>query len=403
MTNLEALRRNAGIEPYCAAVRDFNRFYTRMIGLLQAGYLETPYSLTEARVIFELARSECPGDADAAALRGSLDLDAGYLSRILARFDAAGLITRERSQADGRRHTISLTEAGLKAATLLNERADVQVKRLLAAVTDADKARLTAAMAEIRQIIGRSQVRQAGMVVLRPPRPGELGWVIQRNGAIYAEEYGWDETYEALVARIVADYAASHDPRREAAWIAEVDGAPAGCVFCVRDTDNTANTLGAADTAGTGSTAGTGNAGTGNAGTGNAGTGNAGTGNAGTGNAGTGNAGTGSTGDTRETPDTGDTANTARLRLLLVEPRARGMGIGARLVAECVSFARQAGYTDLVLWTNDVLAAARRIYEQAGFQLVESEPHRSFGHDLVGQTWRLPLARAHRGTAAACY
>ncbi|HUK71720.1 MAG TPA: helix-turn-helix domain-containing GNAT family N-acetyltransferase [Streptosporangiaceae bacterium] len=364
MTNPEVMRRNAGIEQYTAAVRDFNRFYTRMIGLLQAGYLETPYSLTEARVIFELARSKGPGDADAAALRGSLEIDAGYLSRILARFDADGLITRERSRADGRRHTISLTDAGLKAATLLNERADVQVKRLLAAVTDEDKARLTTAMAEIRQIIDRPQARQAGMVVLRPLRPGELGWVIQRNGAIYAEEYRWDESYEALVARIVADYAASHDPRREAAWIAEVDGAPAGCVFCVRDSDNTANALGAADTAGTGSTAGT--------------------------------------GDTRETPGAGDIANTARLRLLLVEPRARGMGIGARLVAECVSFAEQAGYTDLVLWTNDVLAAARRIYEKAGFQLVESEPHRSFGHDLVGQTWRLPLAHARRGTPAAC-
>jgi DNA-binding MarR family transcriptional regulator/GNAT superfamily N-acetyltransferase len=327
VTNVQALSADARIERCSAAVRDFNRFYTRVIGLLQAGYLQTAYSLTEARVIFELAQCEAlRRGADAAALRGSLDLDAGYLSRILARFDADGLITRARSRADGRRHTISLTDAGREAAALLNERADAQVKRLLTAVTDAEKARLTTAMAQIRQIIDRSQASRPGIVILRPPRPGELGWVIQRNGAIYAEEYGWDETYEALVARIVADYATSHDPRREAAWIAEVDGAPAGCVFCVRDSGDTAGTA------------------------------------------------------------------TARLRLLLVEPRARGMGIGARLVAECASFAKQAGYTDLVLWTNDVLVQARRIYEKAGFRLVKSERHRSFGHDLVGQTWHLPLA-----------
>ncbi len=328
MISTPAVSGERGIERHSAAVREFNRFYTGVIGLLRGGYLQTPYSLTEARVIFELAQSGRPAasaGAAAAALRRSLDLDAGYLSRILARFDADGLISRERSPSDGRRHTISLTAAGREAFRLLNERAEAQIGQLLATVDEPDRERLTSAMAEIRRIIDGSRDRpaRAGLVVLRPPRAGELGWVVQRNGAIYAAEYGWDETYEALVARIVADYAASHDPRRESAWIAEVDGEPAGCVFCVSET--------------------------------------------------------------------GTEASRARLRLLLVEPRARGMGIGARLVAEVISFAKQAGYTELVLWTNDVLVQARRIYEKAGFTLVESVPHHSFGHDLVGQTWRLPL------------
>jgi DNA-binding MarR family transcriptional regulator/GNAT superfamily N-acetyltransferase len=316
------------IERHSAAVREFNRYYTGVIGLLESGYLQTPYSLTEARVIFELAQSGGPAaDAaagtgvDAAALCRSLGLDAGYLSRILARFDADGLIARERSAADGRRQAVTLTAAGRQAFLLLNERADTQIAQLLAAVTAADRERLTAAMAEVRRILdGSPRQPAASLIVLRPPRPGDLGWVIQRNGAIYAAEYGWDRTYEALVARIVADYAASHDPRREAAWIAELDGQPAGCVFCVKESEHT-----------------------------------------------------------------------ARLRLLLVEPDARGGGIGARLVDECIRFARQAGYTELILWTNDVLSAARRIYEKAGFELVSSAPQHSFGHDLVSQDWRLPL------------
>jgi DNA-binding MarR family transcriptional regulator/GNAT superfamily N-acetyltransferase len=319
-------RHDPGGERHSAAVREFNRYYTGVIGLLDAGYLQTPYSLTEARVIFELAqhRAAAAGMAamDAAALCRSLGLDSGYLSRILARFDADGLITRERSPADGRRQAVTLTAAGQQAYRLLNERADAQITHLLAAVAAPDRERLTAAMAEVRRILGGSPHQQArpGMVVLRPPRPGDLGWVVQRNGALYAAEYGWDDTYEALVARIVADYAASHDPRREAAWIAELGGEPAGCVLCVQDSEHT-----------------------------------------------------------------------ARLRLLLVEPHARGAGIGARLVAECVRFATQAGYAELVLWTNDILVAARRIYEKAGFTLVDAAPHHSFGHDLVGQNWRLPL------------
>jgi DNA-binding MarR family transcriptional regulator/GNAT superfamily N-acetyltransferase len=297
------------------AVREFNRFYTNVLGLLREGLLDTPYSLTEARVIFELARQDT---AEVAALRRSLDIDAGYMSRILARFAADGLITRERVRSDGRRQVIGLTGTGREAFRMLDRSASDQVRAMLAALTEDGQQRLTSAMAAIRESIEGS-ARPAAFV-LRPPRPGDLGWVVHRNGALYAQEYGWDSSYEALVARVVADYAARADPAREAAWIAELDGEPAGCVFCMRKTDTT-----------------------------------------------------------------------AQLRLLLAEPRARGMGLGGHLVAECVSFARRAGYAEIVLWTNDVLTAARRIYQRAGFRLTASAAHHSFGHDLVGEDWLLPL------------
>jgi DNA-binding MarR family transcriptional regulator/N-acetylglutamate synthase-like GNAT family acetyltransferase len=299
-----------------AAVREFNRFYTGVIGLLREGLLGTPYSLTEARVLFELARDDA---VEAADLRRWLDIDAGYLSRLLARFEADGLVSRTRSPADGRRQVIGLTGPGRAVQADLDARSGAQIRALLAALAPDGRQRLAGAMASIREIIGPAPPPAA--FVLRPPVPGDLGWVIQRHGALYAAEYGWDASFEALVARIVADYAARGDHRREAAWIAELGGEPAGCVFCMRKTDTT-----------------------------------------------------------------------AQLRLLLVEPRARGLGMGGRLVAECVSFARRAGYREMVLWTNDVLHAARRIYQRAGFRLAGSEPHHSFGHDLVGQDWRLPLA-----------
>jgi DNA-binding MarR family transcriptional regulator/ribosomal protein S18 acetylase RimI-like enzyme len=299
-----------------AAVREFNRFYTNVLGLLREGLLDTPYSLTEARVIFELARQEL---AEAGDLRRRLDIDAGYLSRILSRFEADALITRERAATDGRRQVIGLTQAGQQSFRMLDRSSTDQIRALLDTLTDDGQQRLTAAMASIREIIEGS--RQPAMVVLRPPAPGDLGWVVQRNGALYAQEYGWDASYETLVARIVADYAERADLAREAAWIAEMDGEPAGCVFCMRKTDTT-----------------------------------------------------------------------AQLRLLLVEPRARGLGLGSRLVAECLAFARRAGYADIVLWTNDVLDGARRIYQRAGFRLTASHAHHSFGHDLVGQDWQLPLA-----------
>jgi DNA-binding MarR family transcriptional regulator/GNAT superfamily N-acetyltransferase len=298
-----------------AAVREFNRFYTNVIGLLREGLLDTPYSLTEARVIFELARSD---QAEVTKLRRSLDIDAGYLSRILARFEADGLVTRQRSPSDGRQLVIALTGPGRAAFLMLDGRSAGQVSALLSRLSPADQRRLTSAMATVREIIDGAP--RPAMFVLRAPRPGDLGWVVHRSGALYAQEHGWDGTFEALVARIVADYAAGHDPEREGAWIAEAAGEPVGCVFCVRQSETA-----------------------------------------------------------------------AQLRLLLVEPRVRGMGVGARLVAECVDFARRSGYAEVVLWTNDVLTQARRIYERSGFQLVDSEKHHSFGHDLVGQTWRLAL------------
>jgi DNA-binding MarR family transcriptional regulator/GNAT superfamily N-acetyltransferase len=298
------------------AVREFNRFYTNLIGLLREGFLDTPYSLTQARVLFELARADA---VEVAHLRRWLDIDAGYLSRLLAAFEADGLVRRTRSPADGRRQVTGLTAAGRAVYADLDARSAGQIRALLAGLTPDGRSRLTGAMAAIREII--APVSPPAAFVLRPPAPGDLGWVVQRHGALYAAEYGWDSSFEALAAQIVADYATRDDHRGEAVWIAELAGEPAGCVFCVRKT-----------------------------------------------------------------------GTIAQLRLLLVEPRARGLGLGGRLVAECVSFARRAGYAEVVLWTNDVLHAARRIYQRAGFQLVASQPHHAFGHDLVEQDWRLPLA-----------
>ena len=293
------------------AVRAFNRFYTNMIGLLRGKYLDTPYSLTEARILFELAQREASEVTD---LRRTVDIDAGYLSRILARFSSDGLVCRQRSAADGRRQVISLTENGRSAVAGLDTRSAAQTRDMLAEVHDEDRGRLLEAMRVITDVLSDSP-RPRGYV-LRAPQAGDMGWVVQRNGAVYAEEFGWDASYEALVARIVADYVDHRDPECEAAWIAEVDGTRAGCVFCVREN-----------------------------------------------------------------------GTTARLRLLLVEPWARGLGIGHRLVEEVLRFARRAGYSDITLWTNDVLADARRIYQRAGFTLDSENRHHSFGVDLVGQNW----------------
>jgi DNA-binding MarR family transcriptional regulator/GNAT superfamily N-acetyltransferase len=297
------------------AVREFNRFYTRVIGLLDERMLSTPYSLTEARVLFELAhRAEMP----VTVLRKALGLDAGYLSRLLGKFEADGLVVRERSERDGRQQVVALTAAGKDVFRMLDGRSSEQVSELLGGMTDENQRRLVQAMDVIRFQLGDRP--RPDTVVLRPPRPGEYGWVVQRHGALYAQEYGWDSTFEGLTARVVADYLAGHDPRREAAWIAEVHGEPAGSVFCVRKDDTT-----------------------------------------------------------------------AKLRLLLVEPGARGHGVGSRLVKECVAFARGAGYRTMELWTVDVLVSARRIYEHEGFRLVAEDRKPRFGKDLVGQTWRLVL------------
>jgi DNA-binding MarR family transcriptional regulator/GNAT superfamily N-acetyltransferase len=303
-------------------VRAFNRFYTNVIGVLRGGHLGTSYSLTEARVLFELARRDA---TEVAELRRSLDIDAGYLSRILARFDAERLTARERSASDGRRQVIRLTGAGRDAFAELDARQTAQTSALLAGLAERDQARLLTAMRAIQEVLPGPEPDAAPPArprsyLLRAPRPGDLGWVVQRHGALYAAEYDFDETFEFLVARIVADYAESHDPQREAAWIAEVDGRPAGSVFCVRQDDET-----------------------------------------------------------------------AKLRLLLVEPSTRGMGIGARLVEECLRFARAAGYRQMTLWTQDILVEAIRIYQRAGFELVAEGKHHSFGQDLVDQTWSRPL------------
>ena len=306
---------NSTIDQRIGSVRAFNRFYTNVIGALRGGLLDTPYSLTEARVLFELGHADA---TEVAELRRALDIDRGHLSRMLSRFDGDGLVVRERSTEDGRRQVIRLSDAGRATMAMLGTRADDEVRNLLAPLSDRDQGTLIGAMGTIRSVLERT--RSEPSYVIRPLGPGDLGWVVHRHGVLYATEYGWDETFEGLVAQIVADYARDRDERRESAWIAEVHGEPAGCVFCTK----------------------------------------------------------------REEP-------VAQLRLLLVEPEIRGMGLGARLVDECIRFARRAGYRQIMLWTNDVLTAARRIYEKAGFQLVEQGPHRSFGKDLVEQTWALTL------------
>jgi DNA-binding MarR family transcriptional regulator/N-acetylglutamate synthase-like GNAT family acetyltransferase len=298
-----------------SAIRSFSRFYTNRIGVLREGLLDSPYSLTEARVLFELGRRR---SMDLAMLRRALDIDPGYLSRIITRFDADGLVARGRSANDGRRQVLRLTAQGRRAFKVLDARSGAQVRTLLEPLSEAELGRLVEAMTTIREILG--DARREGSIVLREPRSGDHGWVVSRHGSIYASEYGWDETFEGLVAGIVAALIESRDAARERAWIAELDGERAGCVFCVKRKEGV-----------------------------------------------------------------------AQLRLLLVEPWARGRGIGGRLVEECVRFAKEAGYGRMVLWTNSVLDDARRLYERAGFSLVEENEHHSFGHDLVGQTWSRDL------------
>ena len=300
-----------------AAVRRFNRFYTRRIGVLNAGLLQSPFSLAEVRILFELAHTP---QVTATALRDELDLDAGYLSRLLRRLEHRGLIARTTSDADGRIIHLSLTEEGRREFRTLDERANDEVRRLLGALTIAQQRQLLGAVGLIESLLGGQPSARREPYLLRPHQPGDMGWVVHRHGVLYAEEYGWDERFEALVAEVAASFIQRFDSRRERCWIAERDGEIVGSVFLVKKSKTV-----------------------------------------------------------------------AQLRLLLVEPSARGLGIGGRLVDECIRFARQCGYRTLTLWTNNVLHAARRIYQRAGFQLVSEKPHDMFGSDLVGQTWKLTL------------
>jgi len=303
-------------EQRVATVRRFNRFYTKQIGLLHEGYLESSFSLAEARVLYELAHRDKPA---ATELAHELALDAGYLSRILRGFERRRLIRRTPSKADRRQSHLSLTERGRAAFAPLNVRSRADIGAMLDRLGPGEQRRLIEAMQTIEGFLGAPAESRAAYV-LRPHQPGDMGWVVHRHGALYGQEYGWDEQFEALVAGVVAKFIQNFDPKRERCWIAEKDGEIVGSVFLV----SASRTV-------------------------------------------------------------------AQLRLLLVEPKARGLGIGGHLVTECVRFARQVGYRKITLWTNSVLRAARRIYEAAGFRLVRKERHRSFGRDLIGETWELSL------------
>jgi DNA-binding MarR family transcriptional regulator/GNAT superfamily N-acetyltransferase len=303
-------------EQRIAAVRRFTRFYTRQIGVLREGLHASPFSLAEARVLYELANRPAPTAADIAR---DLGLDAGYLSRILRGFIQRGFLTRARSREDGRQSHLSLTPAGRDAFAPLDRGSHDEIAAMLAPLSEGARARLIEAMVTVERLLGERPA-DAPPYLLRPHQEGDMGWVVSRHGALYAQEYRWTMEFEALVAEIVAAFIKNFDARRERCWIAEIDGAPVGSVFLVKQSNEI-----------------------------------------------------------------------AKLRLLLVEPQARGLGIGARLVAECIRFARLCGYRTLTLWTNDVLVAARRIYQAAGFRLVAEEKHHSFGHDLVGQNWEMTL------------
>lgn len=305
-----------------AAMRRFNRFYTRQIGVLDEGHLRSPFSLAEVRVMYELAHRDAP---TAAELARELRLDAGYLSRLLRSFAERGLVERAPSPTDGRQSHVRLTDAGRAAFGELDARASADVAALLAPLSEGDRRRLLDALRGVEALLGggaERAPRDRAPWLLRGHRPGDMGWVVHRHGVLYAEEYGWDERFEGLVAGVVAHFIEHYDAARERCWIAERDGENVGSVFLVRHPE-------------------------------------------------------------RE--------GVAKLRLLLVEPSARGLGVGHRLVDECIRFARQAGYHTITLWTNSVLVAARRIYERAGFHLVREERHRSFGKELTGETWELGL------------
>jgi DNA-binding MarR family transcriptional regulator/N-acetylglutamate synthase-like GNAT family acetyltransferase len=299
-----------------AELRRFNRFYTQKIGALEEGLLDSPFSLTEARVLYELAAAE---EQTAADLGKRLGLDRGYLSRILRGFERRGLTRRAPSTTDRRRTLLALTEPGRTAFAALDAGSQAEIGAVLRGLAEEQQVRLVAAAATIQRVLG-ARIENPGGWLLRPHRAGDIGWITARHGALYAREYGWDAQFEALVAEVAAKFLRCFNPRREGCWIAERDGENVGSVMLVEDAPTV-----------------------------------------------------------------------ARLRLLLVEPDARGLGIGARLVQECLRLAHEAHYQKVTLWTNSVLTAARRLYENAGFQMTETQPHHSFGHELIGETWELVL------------
>ncbi|MGE3065632.1 MAG: GNAT family N-acetyltransferase [Hyphomicrobiaceae bacterium] len=299
------------------AVRAFTRFYTRQIGLLDESLLKSAFSLSESRVLYELAHRD---GLTASGLARDLGLDPGYLSRMLTRLEEQGLLARTSSPEDARQSLLALTPAGRKAFAPLDKGSRRQVAAMLAGLAAPEQARLVAAMQTVQRLLGGAPAEPKVPYILRDLQPGDIGWVIRRHGMLYAQEYGWDDTFEGFVAEIAGEFVKSRDAKRERCWIAERDGEIVGSVFLMRQSDAV-----------------------------------------------------------------------AKLRLLYVEPAARGLGIGARLTEECIRFARAKGYKTLTLWTNDILVSARRIYQAAGFKLVKSERHHSFGKDLVGQNWDLIL------------
>jgi DNA-binding MarR family transcriptional regulator/GNAT superfamily N-acetyltransferase len=306
---------------HIAAVRRFNRFYTRLVGVLDEGHLHTPFSLTEGRVLFELAHRDAP---TATEIAGELGLDAGYLSRLLQRLQRRRLIARTRSAHDGRHSHITLTTDGKKAFRNLDRLASAEVERMLDTLDDADQRRLLDAMSTISELLGDPGASTNGepAYILRPPHAGDYGWIIQSHGELYAREYGWNAPFEALVARVVADYVEKFDPAYERCWIAERRGEKVGCVFVQKDRE-------------------------------------------------------------RE--------GVAKLRMLLLHPSARGLGIGRRLVDECTRFARDTGYHTISLWTHTALTAARKIYADVGYTMIREEVHDTFGKPLTSETWEMKL------------
>jgi DNA-binding MarR family transcriptional regulator/GNAT superfamily N-acetyltransferase len=300
------------------AVRRFNRFYTRQIGVLRKTYLDSPYSLGEMRVLYEIAHGD---GITASAIGRALDLDAGYLSRVLRNFEKRGLLARKPSAEDARQSHLTLTARGRKAFAPAEERSQRDVAAMLGKLRTDDQAKLIAAMQTIENLLaGNPEAGPSRDYILRPPKPGDFGWIVARHAEVYAQEYGWTEPFEGLCAQIVADFANKNDPTCERCWIAEVNGENVGTVMLVKDSEEV-----------------------------------------------------------------------ARVRLLLVDPKGRGLGLGARLVDECVRFSRQAGYKKITLWTHSILTAARHIYEKAGFTLTSSEPRHSWSKDVVAEYWDLRL------------